>query len=314
MAFRFEVVLSNGKKKFTAISNLSEAKIFCARNERKWTRIILLLHGFPDNNTSFNEVVPIISNSFKEDNETLLLSPAMRGYEPSSQGKFDEYSSTDLANDVKAWLDSIDPGDIPIHLVGHDWGAIAAFKAASLYPDLISSMVCLAIPYIHNIRIWELLWYVPEQIFLSSYMITMQFASLYRPKLSQTDNSSYLDQLWSYWSPTWNYDRSDIERVRKTLLGPGVIDAATAYYRCIASPLNFSGRRWEVDFEKVPTLLLGGEKDRCMSKKLYELEIKKLHHNKKADVKILSNLGHFLHREDPLKVGELIADWFKKYS
>lgn len=310
---QFQIGLHNGKRVFTTLSNFSEPEIFCYKKNRKWTRVIILLHGFPDTNTTYNDIWPLLLNSFPEDMGILLLAPTMRGYEPSSQGPEDEYRVIDLADDVKTWIASIDLSGVAVHLIGHDWGAIVAFKTANLYPELITSMVCLAIPYLANIRIWEYALYCPQQIYYSSYMFTMQISWLYRSKLSDTSENSYLDSLWKFWSPTWKYHNEAIDEVKKTFHKPGVIDASTAYYRCIANPLNFSSRRWAVDFDKVPTLVLGGEKDGCMNKGLYDLEYSKLKDTPNVQVKTLPNIGHFLHREEPRLVAELISDWFSQF-
>lgn len=309
-----QIQLQNKGRTFFTVSNYDRQDVFCSGRERKWTRVIFLLHGFPENNTSYNKVWSVLLDSAPRNERVLLLAPTMRGYEPSSQGEQYDYKMSDLAGDVSSWIKSISPNGAPVHLVGHDWGAIVAFKTASMYPELVTSMACMAIPYITNLRLWEFAWYCPDQIYYSTYMFTMQFSWLYQKRLSDTSScSSYLDKLWRYWSPTWNYTKDEIDSVKRTLNEPGVIDASTAYYRCLASPLNIRDRRWNVDFEKVPTLMLGGEQDGCMNKKLYHLEAKKLANNPFVKVKILSNVGHFLHREDPTTVGELISYWFKEY-
>lgn len=313
MATQFEIQLRSENRVFTTLSNLNEKEVFSRDGKRKWSRVIFFLHGFPDNKSSFNEVSQVILDSFPRNERILLLSPSMRGYEPSSQGKQSDYKMSDLAKDVHSWIVSISTNETPVHLVGHDWGAIVAFKTASMYPDLVTSIACLAIPYLTNIRPWEFIWYFPDQFYYSSYMFTMQFQWLYKKRLSDTSEGSYLDKLWRYWSPSWNYTAHEIDTVKKTFQEPGVIDAATAYYRCIANPLNRFESRWEVDFAKVPTLMLGGEEDGCMNKKLYELEATKLAGIPSVKVKILANVGHFLHREDPRKVGELISDWFEEH-
>nr|ABE98167.2 epoxide hydrolase [Debaryomyces hansenii] len=313
MQGQYKIQLQNGQRVSSTLSNYDKRDVFCKDAKRKWTRVIFLLHGFPDNNTSYNNVWKVILESVPEDEKVLLLAPSMRGYEPSSQGEQSDYRMSDLANDVKSWITSISPDGVPVHLLGHDWGAIVAFKTASMYPELVRSMACLAIPYITNIRLWEFAWYCPDQIYHSSYMFTMSFPWLYKNRLSDTSSNSYLDRLWRCWSPTWDYTKDEIDSVKRTFKEPGVIDASTAYYRCLANPLNISDRRWKVDFEKVPTLLLGGERDGCMNVKLYHLEANKLASNPHVSVKILSNVGHFLHREDPTKVGELISDWFSEY-
>lgn len=301
---------SNGRK-FAALSNYDENIVF--RDEKKpWNRIILLLHGFPDDLHSFDEIWDILVDSFEADNAVLLIAPSMRGYQTSSQGSESDYKYLDLALDVDSWITVLNHDSLPLHIIGHDWGAIAAFKAASTWPEKITSMACLAIPYLANLSLWEILWYCPEQFYNSSYMLRMQFEIFYKKQLEDTSFNSYVDQLWRQWSPNWDYGKK-IDSVKATLRGNGVIKAATAYYRCAFNPFNIRTRYWLVNFDSVPTLILGGENDGCMSQKLFHLEEEKLKAIKTARVEVIPTVGHFLHREEPTIVASKIVAWFKEH-
>lgn len=306
MTTTHKITLRSGPYSFSAWSSHPESQL----SPEHYDRLILLLHGFPDNNDSYHEVVPILRRHFNSEN-VLTISPLLRGYEKSSLAPQNQYAMSDLADDVQAWILQLVPNkEVPVHIVGHDWGAIVAFKTASKYPTLVTSMVTLAIPYVTNLKPWHLIWYAPRQLYCLNYMITMQLAALYRSKFGNLATPGYLDSLWLYWSPGWNFDES-IESVRETLRQPGVLDAVTAYYRALLVRRN---RKWPVDFSQVPTLILGGEKDGCMISELFELEARLLAPVALVKVQLLSGVGHFLHREDPTKVGELISDWFDKYS
>lgn len=310
MSINHKILLHNDKRTFSALSSHPQSLL---TSHGSFDRLVILMHGFPDNNNSYNEVAPIIREHFKAD-RVLTISPLLRGYEPSSQGAQDEYSMADIAKDVRAWILLIVPSkQVPVHLVGHDWGAIVAFTTASKYPELITSMVTLAIPYLANLQPWQLLWYAPRQIYCLSYMVTMQLLLLYGPKFGDLAKPGYLDQLWAFWSPGWNFS-SEIASVRETLAQPGVLAGATAYYRNLVAWKNRYELRWLVDFSQVPTLILGGDKDGCMVASLFELESQILAPVPKVKVQLLGGVGHFLHREDPRKVGELICNWFDKYS
>lgn len=272
--------------------------------------MIFLLHGFPDNNTTYNGVWDSLLTAFSND-RVLLLAPAMRGYEPSSLGPDQDYKLSDHASDVMAWIDSIQPGSVPVHVVGHDWGACIAYKTASLYPDSVTSMVCMSIPYLRKNRGWEYLLKVPIQMYYSSYMLTMQRESWYKPRFEKSGPDSYLDSLWKYWSPGWNYPREDIESVRQTLSQKGVLDGATAYYRCMLNPRNIK-QVWSVDFAKVSTMIVAGENDQCMVSTLFKMDREKLKNEKNVLVKLVPRTGHFLQREDPKVVAEILIDWIQK--
>lgn len=309
---QYTVILENGLKRFTTLSNYADKYVVnSAGTLRPWDRVIFLLHGFPDNNNTYNEIWDTIVDGYGNE-RVLLLAPALRGYEASSFAASDkEYHVIDIAEDVKSWITSVVPNnDIPVHIVGHDWGAIVAFQTASLYPELITLMVTMAIPYCTNMSIWDILIHTPMQIYCSSYFFTMQFASLYGPRFAMAGKDSYLEKLYRYWSPNWLYSEKDIGSVRDTLNQKGVLDAVTGYYRCILS-LRTLRTRWTVDFDKVPTLILGGADDGCMHKLLWDYEGKLLANVSNVKVTSLKGLGHFLHREDPAKVADQITDWLQ---
>lgn len=307
---KYLVKLHNGSKTFTAWS-LHRQEVL--GQTQHYDRVIFFLHGFPDNNDSYHAVVPIVKQHFKLDN-VLTLVPLLRGYERSSTASKDnEYCMVDLAADVKLWILEVNPENkLPLHLVGHDWGAIVSFKTASKYPELITSMVTMAIPYLSNLRLYHLLWYAPKQVWCLSYMLRMQLLWFYKGAFGDLLKPGYLDLLWAHWSPNWDFS-SEIVSVRKTLSDPVVLQAATAYYRNLIPWKNIREARWVVDFEQVPTLILGGDQDQCMLPALFELESKMLAEKPKVKVQLLSGLGHFMHREDPTKVSEVICGWLDKY-
>lgn len=306
----YDVKLKSGTKTHSAISNVTQKAL---DSKKPYSRVIFFIHGFPDNYTSFNEVIPIVKSEFKTEN-ALILSPMLRGYEKSSFYDNDlDYKTGDVASDIYNFVHELGLEKGPVHLVGHDWGAIVSFKAASLYPDLITSIVTLAIPYVSNLHLWDFMFRFPEQLYYSSYFFTMQRKSRYK-RFYETGEDSYLNELWNYWSPNYKYSAKDIDSVRQTLLADDAIDHCTAYYRCLFDPRAIKHVKWKVDFDKVPTLLLGGETDGCMTAKMYEYERYKLANFDKVDVRILSRVGHFLHREDPEKVADLVIDFIRKYS
>ena len=57
----------------------------------------------------------------------------------------------------------------------------------------------------------------------------MQIASVYRPKL--TESNDYLKYLWKYWSPSYNTSKEEIDEIRNAFTKDNVVDAVTSYYR-----------------------------------------------------------------------------------
>ena len=96
----------------------------------------VFVHGVPDTNEMWNELVSALGLAVYE-YETLSL-PGFGCAVPNG------FNSTMLcySNWLIKELESISgKHGGPIDLVGHDWGAILANRAASLRPDLIKSLV-----------------------------------------------------------------------------------------------------------------------------------------------------------------------------
>ncbi|ANB14600.1 putative epoxide hydrolase [Sugiyamaella lignohabitans] len=319
---RFEVKLHANNLTFSAYSSYTEHQLAQVTPDR----IILLLHGFPDTRQSFDEIWPILEKKYPAPS-TLLLAPSLRGYEPETvlPSRL-SYTPTDIASDVIGWIKEI-IGDkkIPVHLIGHDWGALATFRTASLQPDLITSISTLAIPYMVNLSPLELLWHVPEQIYLSSYMVRMQTSYFYGSRLYEDAVTTvvgaqgkerkvlpYIEYLWKYWSPGWKFTQDELADFCEAVQKPGVVDATTGYYRSLAAKRD---RYWRVDFNKVPGLLIGGRDDGCMSYRLYDLQREKLApYGENVKIALVDKVGHFMHRENPVTIAELCIDWIDSHE
>lgn len=303
----YRLSLTTGHLTLSARSSLSQEHIL----QRRFDKLVLLLHGFPDNNETFTELYPLLQKKYTR---ALFVAPALRGYESNSLGGSKDYCMYEVATDIKNWINTLADGkNIPVHIVGHDWGAIVAFKTASMYPDLVTSMVTLAIPYLTNLSLLKIILFSPlllfKQIWLLSYMLTMQIKFLYHYKFG----GDYLHDLWRFWSPTWNFSDTQLASVAATLSNPFVLDGATAYYRCLLTPKNWKSFRWYVNFDEVPTLILGGTEDGCMLAQLFRLEQKVLATEAKACVALIENVGHFMHRENPLAVASHVISWLAEH-
>lgn len=269
--------------------------------------LVLLLHGFPDDNRSFDAQLEVLAAAGYR-----AVAPMMRGYEPSSQPAKDLYHLTHLASDVFAWLKFLNAKQC--HLIGHDWGALTAYVAAALEPKKFLSLTTLAIP--HMRRGLSGVTGVPMQLFKSSYILLMQL-----PKISEMivgrDNLAFVETLWKRWSPNWHYSSEEIEEVKATFRQPGVVHATTQYYRCLLSPLSLSAQQsWSLLTSRlsVPLLAMAGETDGCMDARLYEHVMQAQDFEKGLSVHVLPTVGHFLHRENPADVNTLILDWIAQHG
>ena len=86
---------------------------------------VVLVHGFPDTSRVWDEVVEVLAPSHR------VVTYDVRGAGGSDAPVSRRgYRLPQLADDLVAVLDAVSP-DAPAHVVGHDWGGIQAFEAAT---------------------------------------------------------------------------------------------------------------------------------------------------------------------------------------
>jgi pimeloyl-ACP methyl ester carboxylesterase len=169
-------------------------------------------------------------------------------------------------------------------VVGHDWGASAAYSAAALRPEMVRQLVVMAIPHPRSVKPTpSLLWKVRH------------FASLRRKNaaaMCARDNFAYIDELWRRWSPAWkDIPADETAHVKAAFREPGSLEAAVSYYRFIGVRLPKS----HLVPITVPTVAIAGESD-MMPPRMYE----KARGCFTASYEVVQVPGgHFMHREHP---------------
>lgn len=260
--------------------------------------VVLLVHGFPDTPWSWQGVVPLLVAAGYQ-----VVRPWLRGYTPETAQADARYDMLAVAGDLIEWREQL--AAVEVHLVGHDWGAVAAMVAASRQPDHWQSVSLLAIPPFQRMeRAFEQL---PLQARHSSYMLLLQ--SSLSPWLVRRNDCAYLRHLWSVWSPTWAYTEADFEPVRTAFGDPHVAWAATRYYRALFTPWRQATRevfRLARAPIRVPALFLTGADDGCMVSGLFDRVVEPRCFPAGVRVERLTGCGHFLQAEAPARVADVL--------
>src|SRR5437763_9027559 len=102
--------------------------------------LALCLHGFPDSADTWRHLLPALAGAGFH-----AVAPFMRGYAPTAVPADGNYQLGALAADAVA-LHEVLGGDGNAVLIGHDWGAEAAYGAAAHAPDRWRRLVTLAVP------------------------------------------------------------------------------------------------------------------------------------------------------------------------
>jgi pimeloyl-ACP methyl ester carboxylesterase len=103
--------------------------------------VVVLLQGFPQFATSWGPVIErLTAQGYR------CLAPDQRGYSAGARPRGRRaYRVPELVEDIAALIDA--SGADKVHLVGHDWGAAAAWAFAAQYPDRLASLSALSVPH-----------------------------------------------------------------------------------------------------------------------------------------------------------------------
>jgi pimeloyl-ACP methyl ester carboxylesterase len=121
------------------------------------------------------------------------VAPFMRGYAPTAVPADGAYQVGALVADVVA-LHEVLGGDGDAVLIGHDWGAEAAYGAAAYAPDRWRRLVTLAVP---PAALDEVLFSDYEQLKRFFYLFMFRDPAGLAEMVVARDEMAYLDKLWA---------------------------------------------------------------------------------------------------------------------
>src|SRR5215468_4048460 len=154
--------------------------------------LALCLHGFPDSAHTWRHLLPALAGAgFR------AVAPFMRGYAPTAIPADGAYQVGALAADAVALHEALD-GDADAVLIGHDWGAEAAYGAAAHAPGLWRRLVTLSVP---PAALDPVLFSDYEQLKRFFYLFMFRDSSGLADAVVASDGMSFLDKLWRDWSP-----------------------------------------------------------------------------------------------------------------
>lgn len=249
--------------------------------------LVLLLHGFPDTAHTWSHLMPALASAGYR-----VVAPFMRGYAPTTRPTGDDFGAETLGRDVLALMDAL--GAASAAVVGHDWGAMAAYAAASLAPARVAGLATLAIPHPATLRPSpKKLWGVRHFFALRLPGATRRFAA---------NDFAEVRTLFERWSPGFDWTDDELDAVRNAFSAPGSLDAALGYYRC----LSLITPRFLRSKLPMPALVLGGLTDGVAE--TADFEASRRMFTGRCDVQMLPG-GHFLHREHPAAVERALRGW-----
>ena len=209
---------------------------------------VVLLHGFPANRTSWDQVSDrLVAAGLR------TLAPDQRGYSPGarpSEGYPAAYAMPELVADVVALLDAA--GVEQAHVVGHDWGGAVAWAVAGAHPDRVASLTVLSTP--HPAALARAMR-DPWQALHSSYMAFFQLPRVPELALGRTLVRTLIGS---------GLPRGTAESYAGRMREPGALHGAIGWYRAQRHS------RGSVHRISVPTTFVWGRQDAFLGRRAAE--------------------------------------------
>ncbi len=181
-------------------------------------RPVVLLHGFPQDNTCWDAVVPALHKAGLR-----TLAPNQRGYAAQAgPRKRSAYRMHDLVDDVLALLNAA--GLDRVHLAGHDWGGAVAWMAATAHRERFATLTVLSTPHPQAFT-WAMTH--TDQVLRSWYMTAFQVPvlpeRLLAPRMGQFLRRSGLPEAYA-------------DRYAARFADPASLTGPIGWYRAMPPP------------------------------------------------------------------------------
>jgi pimeloyl-ACP methyl ester carboxylesterase len=260
--------------------------------------LVVLLHGFPQFWYEWRHQIPALVNAgFR------VVAPDMRGYNLSDKPPgVRAYRVGLLARDVERLV--VACGERTAAVIGHDWGAIVAWIAAMRYPERVGRLAILNVP--HPARSLDGLL-SPGQLLRSSYALFFQLPRLPEEVIRAGDFALLRSALRTDPVRPGTFTAEDMERYVEALARPGALTATLNYYRALLR--NPREPRALLKRIETPVLVIWGERDRFLSRKLAEpprLWVPNL-----LRVERLREASHWVAEDRPVEVNTLLLNFLR---
>ena len=265
--------------------------------------LALCLHGFPDTAHSWRHLLPALADAGYH-----AVAPFMRGYAPTGIPDDGAYQAGAIASDANALHEAFG-ADGDAVLIGHDWGAIAAYGATAHAPERWRRAVTMSVPPLSGV-LADFFDYDYGQFKRSFYIF------LFQTPLAEAGAAAHdmalIDGLWRDWSPGYHDSARDIAHVKESLKDPAHLAAAIGYYKALFDPTR-QVPRYAAEQEAItaigerPILFLHGTDDGCIGADV--VHSAKDHLPAGSRVELVDGAGHFLHLEQPERINREVLAW-----
>jgi len=209
---------------------------------------VILLHGFPEFWYSWRYQIPALVDAGYR-----VVAPDQRGYNLTD--KKPPYALETLVEDIAHLQEHF--GWKRSHIVGHDWGGVAAWAFAAMHPERTLKLVAINAP--HPNAYLDACKRLSLQVFMSWYIYFFQFRVLPEYVLRRNDYALVRRILRNHISEP--PDDQAVQHYVDAIAQPGALSAAIDWYRAMPGALVRNRGSLPDPVIAAPTLVCWGERD-----------------------------------------------------
>ena len=252
--------------------------------------VAVLLHGFPERSDSWRGVAPLLHAR-----GIRTLAPDQRGYSPGARPRRRrDYRLPLLVDDVTALVERVGG---PVHVVGHDWGAVVGWALAATRPDLVATLTAASVP--HPGAFLKAM-FTSKQGLRSWYMLAFQLPRL--PERLASRAGGRIDEELQKGGMT----AEDVARFHRDIVQYGALTGGLNWYRAmfLTDPRATRGR------VTVPTTYVWSDGDVALTREAAELCGDYVDGPYRFEV--LAGVSHWIPTQAPDALAGLILDGIRR--
>jgi pimeloyl-ACP methyl ester carboxylesterase len=266
---------------------------------------VILVHGWPDDVRTWDAVLPTLHEAGYR-----TYVPWLRGCGPTRFLRDDTFRSGQLValgTDLTEFAAALELGRHA--LIGHDWGARAAYIASTLNEANIGACVALSVGYGTNSPNQALSYRQTQNYWYHWLMATPR-----GEKAVREDRRAFTRHIWNEWFVAYTPDADEFERTADSFENPDWADIVLHSYRVRWGHAPPDPRYGEIEAkfdppprQTVPTLTLHGALDPVNSPETSEG--KEAFFSGPYERRLVQGAGHFPQRERSAETATQIIDW-----
>jgi pimeloyl-ACP methyl ester carboxylesterase len=168
---------------------------------------LVAVHGWPDDPRCWDGVLPSLHAAGYR-----VIRPHLRGFGKTrfrDDQKMRSGQIGALGKDLADLLDALELTDTV--LVGHDWGARAAYVVGALFPERVERIVAISAGYSTARPGAQLPWDLAHAYWYEWFVATER-----GQRAMHEDRRRFCRYLWTTWSPSWTFEEAEFEQTARS--------------------------------------------------------------------------------------------------